>query len=214
MLLLIFSHEHWRLGWWWRSFSFCFLSHLTPLTSAWTNSRGNTGWILQIVPLTTDDDSFRFRKNHVLTWAKSMRHVLDLSRICFRGYHSICLQSEIKGEGWRPANAKVSYFWGAIWSRLSRAQIWMSQSRSHQRAPFGFINSHRRSSLSIIGVIKMFCSRLAQTWNIFTDGVTSEVQPLASEKFSSSFSRAVQENKMQQSNRVWNQFAEVVVRAF
>lgn len=112
----------------------------------------------------------------------------------YRVYQSTCLQSDIKCDGWRPANAKVSYFGGAIWFRLSQAQIWMSQSRSHQRAPFGFINSQRRSSLSIIAVIKMFWSCLAQTWNIFTEGITSQVWLLSSEKlksFKSSFCSVV-----------------------
>lgn len=58
----------------------------------------------------------------------------------------------------------------------------MSQSRSHQRAPFGFINSQRRSSLSIIAVIKMFWSCLSPTWNIFTEGITSQVWLLSLEK--------------------------------
>lgn len=102
------------------------------------------------------------------------------------GYQSTCPQSDIKGDGWWPANAKVSYFWGAIWFRLSQAQIWMSQSRSHQRDPFGFINSQRRFFLSIIGMIKMFWSCLAPTWNIFTEGKTSQVWLLSSEKLNPS----------------------------
>lgn len=116
----------------------------------------------------------------------------------YRGYQSTCLQSDIKCDGWWPANAKVSYFRGAIWFRLSQAQIWMSQCRSHQRAPFGFINSQRRSSLSIIAMIKMFWSCLAQTWNIFTEGITSQAWLLffrGIKSFKSSFCSVVQKIK-------------------
>lgn len=121
---------------------------------------------------------------------------------------SVCsLISKVLDDG-RPM-PRVSYFWEAIWFRLSQAQIWMSQSRSHQRAPFGFINSQRRSSLSIIAVIKMFWSCLAPTWNIFTEGKTSQVCLLASEKVKSSLSSVVHKlkyiNTLQQSHRDWNQ---------
>lgn len=119
---------------------------------------------------------------------------------------SVCsLISKVLDDG-RPM-PRVSYFWEAIWFRLSQAQIWMSQSRSHQRAPFGFINSQRRSSLSIIAVIKMFWSCLAPTWNIFTEGKTSQVCLLASEKVKSSLSSVVHKLKYIyiKIHRDWNQ---------
>lgn len=122
-------------------------------------------------------------------------------------------QSGIKCDGWWPANAKVSYFWGAIWFRLTQAQMWMSQSRLHQKAPFGFINSQRRSSLSIIAMIKMFWSCLAQTWNILTEGITSEVWLLFFGKIKSlksSFSSVVQKiNTLHQLYWDWNLFVVV-----
>lgn len=94
------------------------------------------------------------------------------------GYQSICLRSQIKGDGWRPTDAKVSYFWDAVCLRYGLAPIWKSQSRSLQRAPLGFINSQRPASVSIMAVIKMFWSCLTQApWIFFTGGITSQIEP-------------------------------------
>lgn len=132
------------------------------------------------------------------------------------GYQSICLQSDIKGDGWWPANAKDSYFWEAIWFRLSQAQIWMSQSRSHQRAPFGFINSQRWSSLSIIAVIKMFGSCLAQTWNNFhwRHNFTSMAPSFTEIQIFFLFCGSENKIHSKQSSWDWNQFVEVAGGTF
>lgn len=119
--------------------------------------------------------------NHDVAWSKGILALLDLPQVCRRGINLPVL-SLISNDGWWLTDAKVSSFWEAIWFRLSQAQIWMSQSRLHQRAPFGFINSQRRSSLSIIAMITMFWICLAQSWNILTEGITSEVCLLSSLK--------------------------------
>lgn len=77
-------------------------------------------------------------KNHSVTKCRRLSFLFCVisSETFSGGYQSICLRSQIKGDGWRRTDAKVSYFWDAVCLRYGLAPIWKSQSRSHQRGPF------------------------------------------------------------------------------